>query len=169
MWFREISKDSDVVISTRIRYARSIDGYNFPNNMSKSKKEEILDKIAKAINKKEYNFFKTESIDKTTLLSLVEQRLISKELVNMNSTGIITNKDSSIVAMVNEEDHLRIQSFKSGFDIYSLINNFSSFFILLIILSKDFIIFGYSVLVLLLLYSSLFSSFIIQALSEENL
>lgn len=127
MWFREISKDSDVVISTRIRYARSIDGYNFPNNMSKSKKEEIIDKIAKAINKKEYNFFKTESIDKTTLLSLVEQRLISKELVNMNSTGIITNKDSSIVAMVNEEDHLRIQSFKSGFDIDTCYNSLKEF------------------------------------------
>ena len=45
MWFREISKDSDVVISTRIRYARSIEGYKFPNIMTKVKKEEILDRI----------------------------------------------------------------------------------------------------------------------------
>lgn len=37
MWYKEISKDSDVVISTRLRFARSIDGYKFPNIMKKKK------------------------------------------------------------------------------------------------------------------------------------
>ena len=31
MWFNNISKDSDVVISSRIRFARSIEGYKFPH------------------------------------------------------------------------------------------------------------------------------------------
>ena len=47
MWFREISKDSDVVISTRIRYARSIEGYKFPNIMTKVKKHSGLTKVLK--------------------------------------------------------------------------------------------------------------------------
>ena len=128
MWFREISKDSDVVISTRIRFARSIRGYKFPNSMNKKEKEEVLSKIKDSIDKTKYDFFKIENIDKTTLGSLVEEHLISKELVNMNDAGVILNKDSSIVAMVNEEDHLRIQSFKSGFDIdkcYISLKNFT--------------------------------------------
>ena len=128
MWFKEISKDSDVVISTRIRFARSVEGYKFPNMMQTSEKEELIKKIKENIDKKEYDFFKTESIDKTTLGSLVEEHLISKEFTKLKNTAIILNKDSSLVAMVNEEDHLRMQAFKSGFEIdecYRVLKNFN--------------------------------------------
>lgn len=127
MWFREISNDSDVVISTRLRYARSINGYKFPSVMSSKEKQELLDKVKKCVNKKEYDFFKTSDIDETTLGSLVEEHLISKELVDLNDTGIVMNKNSSIVTMINEEDHLRIQSFESGFDIDKCYKNLSKF------------------------------------------
>ena len=33
---------NDVVLTTRIRLARNIGGYNFPNNMIKKQKEEIV-------------------------------------------------------------------------------------------------------------------------------
>lgn len=127
MWFREISKDSDVVISTRLRFARTIEGYKFPNIMKKEEKRALLSKINSSIDKKKYDFFKTDDIDETTLGSLVEEHLISKELLNLTDSAIIMNKDSSIVAMVNEEDHLRIQSFESGFDIDKCYNNLCEF------------------------------------------
>lgn len=127
MWYKEISKDSDVVISTRLRFARSIDGYKFPNIMKKKEKQNLLDKVKNSINSKEYNFFKIEDIDENTLGSLVEEHLISKELLDLSDTAIVTNKDSSIVAMLNEEDHLRIQAFESGFDIDKCYNNLISF------------------------------------------
>lgn len=127
MWFREISKDSDVVISTRLRFARTIDGYKFPNVMKKEEKQTLLNKINSSIDKKKYDFLKIDDIDETTLGSLVEEHLISKELLNLTDSAIIMNKDSSIVAMVNEEDHLRIQAFESGFDIDKCYNNLCEF------------------------------------------
>lgn len=127
MWFREISKDSDVVISTRLRFARTIDGYKFPNIMKKDEKQALLNKINSSIDKKKYDFLKIDDIDETTLGSLVEEHLISKELLNLTDSAIIMNKDSSIVAMVNEEDHLRIQAFGSGFDIDKCYNNLCEF------------------------------------------
>lgn len=127
MWFREISKDSDVVISTRLRFARTIDGYKFPNVMKKEEKQALLNKINSSIDKKKYDFLKIDDIDETTLGSLVEEHLISKELLNLTDSAIIMNKDSSIVAMVNEEDHLRIQAFGSGFDIDKCYNNLCEF------------------------------------------
>lgn len=127
MWFREISKDSDVVISTRLRFARTIDGYKFPNVMKKEEKQTLLNKINSSIDKKKYDFLKIDDIDETTLGSLVEEHLISKELLNITDSAIIMNKDSSIVAMVNEEDHLRIQAFGSGFDIDKCYNNLCEF------------------------------------------
>lgn len=127
MWFREISKDSDVVISTRLRFARTIDGFKFPNIMKKEEKQALLNKINSSIDKKKYDFLKIDDIDETTLGSLVEEHLISKELLNLTDSAIIMNKDSSIVAMVNEEDHLRIQAFGSGFDIDKCYNNLCEF------------------------------------------
>lgn len=127
MWFREISKDSDVVISTRLRFARTIDGYKFPNIMKKDEKQALLNKINSSIDKKKYDFLKIDDIDEITLGSLVEEHLISKELLNLTDSAIIMNKDSSIVAMVNEEDHLRIQAFGSGFDIDKCYNNLCEF------------------------------------------
>lgn len=127
MWFREISKDSDVVISTRLRFARTVYGYKFPNVMKKEEKQDLLNKINSSIDKKKYDFLKIADIDETTLGSLVEEHLISKELLNLTDSAIIMNKDSSIVAMVNEEDHLRIQAFESGFDIDKCYNNLCEF------------------------------------------
>lgn len=127
MWFREISKDSDVVISTRLRFARNINGYKFPSLMNKQEKQQLLLKVSNSIDNNKFDFFKVENIDETTLGSLVEEHLISKELIYLTDTGIIMNKEANIVTMINEEDHLRIQSFESGFDIDKCYKNLVDF------------------------------------------
>lgn len=117
MWFRQISKDSDVVISSRIRLARNLDGYKFPHMLSEKESNEIIDILSNNINKKEYDAFKIKDIDEITKYSLIEQYLISKEFIKKINGGIILNKDNSIVTMINEEDNLRIQAFESGFNL----------------------------------------------------
>lgn len=116
MWFRELSKDSDVVVSSRVRFARNIDRYNFPNTLDKSKKENIVKLIENKVDKKKYKVLRMRDMDEITENSLKEQHLISKEFVGNKDGAIITNEDSTIVAMINEEDHLRIQSFDAGFN-----------------------------------------------------
>ena len=127
MWFREISKDSDVVISTRLRFARNVNGHKFPSLMNKKEKQDLLLKLNKSIDKNKFDFFYVENIDEITLGSLVEEHLISKELVSLTDTGIIMNKEANLVAMLNEEDHLRIQSFESGFNIDKCYKNLCDF------------------------------------------
>ena len=41
-WYLQNGKDSDVVISTRVRLARNIQGFNFENKCSKEDKKNIL-------------------------------------------------------------------------------------------------------------------------------
>lgn len=117
MWYNEVSKDSDVVISSRIRFARNIKGYRFPVIMSNKERKEIIDILENSIDKKKYKLLKMQDIDDVTKLSLMEKHIISKEFVGDELGAIITNEDSSVVAMVNEEDHLRIQAFSAGFNI----------------------------------------------------
>ena len=117
MWFKEVAKDSDVVISSRIRFARDIKGYKFPVLMSDKEKNDLINFLKAKVDMKKYNFLEMKDIDDTTKLSLMEQHIISKEFVPNDLGAIITNEDSSIVAMINEEDHLRIQAFEPGFNI----------------------------------------------------
>lgn len=127
MWYNEISKDSDVVISTRIRYARNIKDEKFPNMMNKKEKERIINKIESNIDKKKYNVLRLKDMDLHTKGSLAERHLISKEIIDDTNSAIITNDDCRLVAMVNEEDHLRIQSFESGLNIDSCYKNLLEF------------------------------------------
>lgn len=120
MWWKQISNDSDVVVSTRVRLARDLSGYKFPNTMSDEEALEVINKINDAIDKNEYSLFMMKDIDETTRYSLVEQHIISKEFVmDVDKTALIANTDNSIVAMINEEDHLRMQAFESGLNIES--------------------------------------------------
>jgi len=57
-----------------------------------------------------------ESLDELQKQILVERHLISRELCHTKAgAGIVISKDQSCVVMVNEEDHLRIQVLRAGF------------------------------------------------------
>lgn len=128
MWYKDSGKDYDVVISTRVRFARNIADLKFPNIMTNKEKSDVIEKLSSCINTSEYKLLKMNDIDEVTQESLKEKHLISKEFVGNPLGAIITNEDSSIVTMVNEEDHLRIQSFGAGFcvdECYEKLKNFT--------------------------------------------
>lgn len=128
MWYKDSGKDYDVVISTRIRFARNIADLKFPNIMTNKDKSNVIDKLNSCIDTSKYKLLKMKDIDDVTQESLKEKHLISKEFVGNNYGAIITNDDNSIVTMVNEEDHLRIQSFGAGFcakDCYKKLKDFT--------------------------------------------
>lgn len=117
MWYKNISKDSDVVVSTRVRYARNISGYKFCNMLNELSFNEIIKLVENSIDKSKYKIIKMKDIDKITQNSLKEKNLISNEMLNNKYGAIVINQDSSLVCMINEEDHLRIQVFEAGFNI----------------------------------------------------
>ena len=128
MWYNDKGKDYDVVISTRVRFARNIAEYKFPNIMSSKEKNNVIEKIGSSIDSSKYKILKMKDIDEITQESLKEKHLISKEFVANINGAIITNDDNSIVSMINEEDHLRIQSFGAGFctrDCYQKLKEFT--------------------------------------------
>lgn len=119
-WYLENGKDSDVVISTRIRLARNINNKPFESKCSKEEMKKIVDKMESLTNNIGYNLklLKLKDMDDITKLSLVEKRLISPEFIaNKNEDGaILINDDENICIMINEEDHLRIQVFSAGLE-----------------------------------------------------
>jgi len=61
-------------------------------------------------------------------LILVERHLISRELSGTKGpAGVLISRDQSISVMVNEEDHLRIQVLRSGFQLKRVWNTANDF------------------------------------------
>lgn len=121
-WLRSTGPNSDIVMSSRIRLARNLAKYPFSHWASKKEQQEILATIKEAAgtSKKMKNSLcldigKLDSIDKQFL---VERHLMSKEhSMDSENKGLCISDKEVISIMINEEDHLRIQVMKSGFDL----------------------------------------------------
>lgn len=124
-WYLQSGKESDVVVSSRIRLARNIIEYPFETRCSKKENEEIVNKIKEVLPSIGYGLkiLKLKDMDDITKMSLVEKRLVSPDFVmNKNNIGAIAiNEEENICIMINEEDHLRLQVFAPGFEIEELL------------------------------------------------
>lgn len=124
-WYLQSGNNSDVAISTRIRFARNLSSFKFKLK-SKEENEALENKIKENLYGIGYGlkFFKLKDIDDVTKMSLVEKNLLSPEFVlNKNDTGsILVNDEENICIMIGEEDHLRIQVFSSGLDLENTLN-----------------------------------------------
>jgi len=118
-WFNGSGPLADVVISSRIRLARNLAGYKFLSRCSTAEKSDILEKLKSTIMSLELGdkiFY--ISVDEAPVLDrhfLVERHLISRHhAFGKGPRGVIIAQRESFTAMINEEDHLRIQVLKGG-------------------------------------------------------
>lgn len=127
-WYLQSGKDHDVVVSSRIRLARNIENIPFITKCTVEDYETILKQIEEITPRIGYGlkFIKLKDIDDLTKLTLTEKHLLSPEVAldekKEDIGAILINEEENICIMINEEDHLRLQVFASGFDIENLMN-----------------------------------------------
>ena len=125
-WYLQSGKESDVVMSTRIRLARNLNDIPFVNKCDREDFQRVLKRAEKVADEVGYNlkFLKLKDMDNVTKLGLIEKHLISPDFaVDENDTGaILINDDESICIMVNEEDHFRIQVLSAGLELENSLN-----------------------------------------------
>ena len=125
-WYRKNGPEGDVVISTRIRLARNLRGYPFPASMDDEQKARLVDTITAAAKTAAgtvdgigtLNVMPMENLPPMRAMSLVERHLISPEFArNGKGSALLLSEDESVSLMLNEEDHLRIQTMRPGFQL----------------------------------------------------
>ncbi len=125
-WYVQNGKESDVVLSSRVRLSRNIKGFPFTNRAAEEDLKEIYNKIKEITPLIGYNlkFLSMQDMDSLTKQSLVEKHIISPDFAKtrMPYTAIIINDEENICIMVNEEDHIKLQVFTSGLDIDNILN-----------------------------------------------
>lgn len=125
-WYLQNGKDSDIVLSSRIRFSRNIKGIPFTTKASEEelKKVYVLMKDASLLLGYGLKFIDLIDLDLVTKNALAEKHLISKAFANSRGKyrAIIVNEDENICVEVNGEDHIKIQVFCSGFDLSNLLS-----------------------------------------------
>jgi protein arginine kinase len=107
-----------IVTSTRIRLARNLSAYPFPDKLDKKLASEIVYLVGEELGKiDDFEKYDMRRFDKNQATLLQEQHLISPALIRKKGTAFVT-PDKSVSIMVNEEDHLRQQYIYKGFDLY---------------------------------------------------
>ena len=121
-WLKGSGPDSDIVISTRVRFARNIRGFPFTGRASETQRADVL-KLAEDALKQVHLDRSVVMLELDKLVEikrdvLVERHLISRELANGEGPrGVTYGRGEMLSVMINEEDHLRLQWIKSGFDV----------------------------------------------------
>ena len=125
-WYLQNGKESDVILSSRVRLSRNIKGIPFTTKCKDEDFKKVYDLMKNATMSLGYGlkFIALKDIDDITKGVLAEEHLISQEFAKTKNpyAAIIINDDENICIEVNEEDHIKLQVFSTGLDIENLMN-----------------------------------------------
>src|SRR5262249_39795357 len=113
-WLRGTGPEPDIAISSRVRRARNLAAFPFPNRSSGYQKAEIeamlRDRVAKLELGPALSYLNLLQLSPIDRQMLVERQLISRELATADGPrGVAVVPSETVSIMVNEEDHLRLQ------------------------------------------------------------
>ncbi len=116
------SSKCPIVLMTRIRLARNLAAQPFPGWAKPAQRASIFESCREAVAatpqmKRSLNVA-VDSLSDLEKQILVERHLISRELSGAKpGAGVVISREQNFAVMVNEEDHLRIQTLRAGFQL----------------------------------------------------
>ena len=123
-WLDASGDHSDVVLSTRVRLARNLQGYAFGPRARVNDREAVLEQTKRVTERVELlggsTLLELQVLDHRSRCILLERRLASRELLGDLKVGpargaaLLLATKNPLSVMINEEDHLRIQGLVSG-------------------------------------------------------
>ena len=127
-WYSVDGPDNDVILSTRIRLARNLVNFPFPQGFKNSDGERVLSLVFDAFSKVDendsYQSLLISDLDSLGQKILSERGVIEPDAISQNSSGLVLRGDGKVSCTVNYNDHIRLSSFSTGLNIdfgYSLV------------------------------------------------
>lgn len=116
-WLSGRGPETDVAISSRVRLARNLSRHSFPSAASAETLETVLKEVASAVATRQPNWtlFPMSSLSERQAALLRERHLISTSAVpDSRGRGFASLPAGLHSLVINEEDHLRFQTLRSG-------------------------------------------------------
>ena len=123
-WLEASGDHADIVLSTRVRLARNLQGHAFGPRARINDREAVLKRFKSAVEGTEGfatgSLLEMPDVATRTREILLERRLVTRDLLGevgttpALGTAVHLSSRDPVSVMVNEEDHLRVQSLLSG-------------------------------------------------------
>src|SRR2546427_7310695 len=123
-WLDASGPKGSIVLSTRIRLARNLDGYVFGQRAKDADRTAVLTRVEEASGASELLqgavTIRLDQLERVDRQLLHERHLVSKELAGLDRAarpppGAALAVQGTGGGVVNEEDHLRLHGMRSGF------------------------------------------------------
>lgn len=130
-WLRTPGPQHDVAVSCRVRLARNLAGYPFVTRLDEKRAEQLAARVRDAIGRLAVVGGEPIWVDLPEASGLVRLLLRERHLASRDHApveertrvahgrAVVFASNETRSAMVNEEDHLRLQGFSAGFDLES--------------------------------------------------
>ncbi|MCD6308750.1 MAG: ATP--guanido phosphotransferase, partial [Candidatus Latescibacteria bacterium] len=126
-WLADGGPESGIVVSSRARLARNLKGYRYAHRADEETLEEIVDEVLESAESADFapdDFFRNSVLTKSERNIFLERHLVSANLAALDgSRGVLFKDSERSSVMINEEDHLRIQSMRGGYDLLSVLED----------------------------------------------
>ena len=126
-WLSEEGPEQGIVISSRARLARNIAGVMYAHRAGREDLDEVVSDILEAAKTAGFDskdFFRNSDLNDLQKNIFIERHLISPLLASVKGNrGVLVKNSECSSIMVNEEDHLRMQSMRAGFDPVGALKN----------------------------------------------
>ncbi|MFH1845781.1 MAG: ATP--guanido phosphotransferase [bacterium] len=120
-WLAGTGPSAEIVVSSRIRLARNLQNRRFTHHASRAELQDIQQEVVERV-MVQPSFtggwaLTLSDCSPRQRKYLLERHLVSPDLIRQHRLrSLLLSPGLDQVVMVNEEDHLRIQLFRSGFD-----------------------------------------------------
>jgi len=123
-WLEASGDHPDIVLSTRVRLARNLQGHAFGPRARVNDREAVLrrfrDSSTRAESLKDGTLLEMPTLTSRARKILLERRLVTRDLLGDEQSGpvrgaaVLVSGSAPVSVMINEEDHFRTQSLLSG-------------------------------------------------------
>ncbi len=115
-WYHIPGNEQDVVVSSRVRFARNLSGIPFASKMDANIAAQVIDTVGPIL--AQGGFAKTDfqTVSRMTAYAMVEQHYASPAFVKVSLPhALYVNEPCNLSVMLCEEDHIRLQCIQPGF------------------------------------------------------
>jgi protein arginine kinase len=113
-WYEESESDRSPIISSRVRLARNLKGYNFPVLLDSEKTNKMIETVRTSLS--DFSFINPAEEVQVIRQSMVERHEISPDMLktSLDRSFAVLKGFSNTSVLLGEEDHIRIQAITSG-------------------------------------------------------
>lgn len=114
-WYEDTVKQPGIIVASRVRLARNIEGHPFPAALSSKEATELIHVIRDGLSDLNLSYIELQQISSSEKQALREHRVMNSAMTSCKRPmGLLLSESESDSILLGGDDHIRIQSIEPG-------------------------------------------------------